>query len=264
MRRCVVQGSQASRARWMPVREELARWRGTDCVARLWLRDDDAIAVTPALIRLANLCSAGNVPYLIAAIPSRADRDLPAFMTEQPLGEVAAHGWTHHNHASREAKKAEFPIHRTQPEILRELARARARIEDLFADKAMAIYVPPWNRIAPEIATMLPDVGFKAVSALGRKPILAMPSRLIELNVHIDIIDWHGSRGGREPDVLATELAAQLSWARTNGRPATGILTHHLVHDEIAWQFMEELLAETAEHPAVRWFRPSELIVHHS
>jgi hypothetical protein len=39
-------------------------------------------------------------------------------------------------------------------------------------------------------------------------------------------------------------------------------LTHHLVHDDAGWRFLERLFEATATHPAVRWlaaeaiFRP--------
>ena len=250
----------ATRARWTPVREELARWQDAGRVARLWLRDDDATDVTPALIRLADRCAASSTPYLIAAIPSQADHELAAFLASQPLAEVAAHGWTHRNHAPEGSKKQEFPIHRPKSEILHELRRARARSDALFGDKSIPIYVPPWNRIAPEVAALLPDAGFRAVSAFGRKPMFAPPSSVHELNTHLDIIDWYGSRGGRDPDALTAELAGHLAWARRNVPSAIGVLTHHRVHDAIAWQFVEELLAETAQHAAVRWSRPSALI----
>lgn len=250
--------------RWKPVREELLRWQDAGRVAHLWLRDDDAIAVTPALARLAELCASHEVPYLVAAIPSRAGEDLAAYLSTQRLAEVAAHGWTHHNHASEGAKKEEFPASRPRSEILRELGLARARIDALFTRNSVPIYVAPWNRIVPEVASLLPDAGFTAVSVLGRKSTFAGRPPLPEVNVHVDIIDWRGSRTGRDPGELASELALQLASAREEGHAVTGILTHHLVHDDIAWQFLEELFAETAVHPAVRWSRASSLLLRHS
>lgn len=242
--------------RWIALRDELARWRQAGEIARLWLRDDDAVSVTPALERLTDLCAAHAVPYLVAAIPSRADEGLAVYLADQPLAEIAAHGWSHRNHAA--AAKAEFPIDRPRGEIVRDLTEARMRIETLFGAKAVPIYVPPWNRIAPEVAALLPLAGFRAVSALGRARSALPP--LPEVNVHLDVIDWRGSRGGRDPDTLANELAAHLSSARENGWSATGILTHHLDHDAVAWRFLEDLFAETADHAGVRWVRVSELL----
>ena len=39
-----------------------------------------------------------------------------------------------------------------------------------------------------------------------------------------------------------------------------GVLTHHLVHDEIAWLFLEGLFEATAGNPACRWASIRDLI----
>lgn len=248
--------SHGRAGQWALLQDELARWQQAGQAARLWLRDDDAVAVTPPLQQLASLCAAHGVPYLIAAIPAKADEGLAAFIAEQQLAEVAAHGWSHRNHAGA-GPKAEFPIDRPSSEIQDDLRKARLRIGSLFGARAVPVYVPPWNRIAPEIAALLPAAGFRAVSGLGRE---RAASALPAINVHLDIIDWRGSRGGREPEALAAELAAHLAWSREAGRCAIGILTHHLVHDGTAWGFLEELLAETSNHAAVRWMRMRDLL----
>ena len=246
----------ARASRWSALRDELARWARDGAVARLWLRDDDAVTVTPALERLAALCSAHGVPYLIAAVPSSADEDLAAYLSGQQLAEVAAHGWSHQSYANN--TKTEFPAERSSSEILHDLSSARSRIETLFGAKVVPIFVPPWNRMTPEAAALLPQSGFRAISALGRE---GKPREHVQtINVHLDIIDWRGSRGGRNPDDLIAELAGHLAWARENERTAIGILTHHLVHDAAAWNFLEDLFAETVGHPAVRWVRASELL----
>lgn len=253
----MAQRTPARRDRWAPLREELARWQEAGLSARFWLRDDDAVTVTPALTRLAELCASHAVPCLIAAIPSQADENLAAYLASQELAEVAVHGWCHRNHAGPKAK-SEFPAGRPRPEVLHELGIARARIDALFGGKALPIYVPPWNRIAPAVAALLPEAGFRALSAKGRAPILGFAC-LEEINVHVDIIDWHGSRGGRDPESLVAELASHLAWSRENGQPAVGILSHHLMHDELAWQFLDQLFRET-DQSAVRWSRASDLI----
>lgn len=243
-------------ARWSALHDELARWASDYAVARLWLRDDDAVTVTPALERLADLCAAHAVPYLVAAVPSRADERLAAYISDQPLAEVAAHGWSHRNYAG--STKAEFPVERPVFDTQRDLCEARSRIETLFGANAVPIFVPPWNRMAPEVAALLPAAGFQAISALGRES--SAKQALPAINVQLDIIDWRGSRGGADPDQLAAELADHLAWSRQTGQPAIGVVTHHLNHDHIAWQFLSELFEETAGHPAVHWVRASTLL----
>ncbi len=101
------------------------------------------------------------------------------------------------------------------------------------------------------MARLLPslgEIGFAALSVFGK----AKPAPIAVVNTHVDIIDWHGGRGGKDHGVLALELARELKWRREAGsREAIGVLTHHLVHDEIAWLFMERLLEVTAANPAV-------------
>ena len=38
-----------------------------------------------------------------------------------------------------------------------------------------------------------------------------------------------------------------------------GLLTHHLVHDEAAWIFLDAFFAATARHPACRWATLADL-----
>ncbi len=61
---------------WHLVTQELETWRAAGQTARLWLRDDDAVAVTPALERLLALSSRYRSPLLLCVIPMRAEKDL--------------------------------------------------------------------------------------------------------------------------------------------------------------------------------------------
>lgn len=246
--------------RWAPVREELARWRDTGHVARLWLRDDDAVAVTPALRQLMVLCESHGVTPLIATIPAHATTPLADYLLDGPRGELAVHGWAHVNHALAGSKSQEFPTHRPRQQILTEIEQAKQRVDALTGSRALPIYVPPWNRIAIEVAELLPAFGFCALSAFGPASIFKGEPPLLELNTHVDIIDWRGTRGARDPDRLVGDVAQALRWSRDNGDLPVGVLTHHLVHDEAAWRFLGELFTVTASHPAVRWCRAGELM----
>jgi peptidoglycan/xylan/chitin deacetylase (PgdA/CDA1 family) len=246
--------------RWAPLSRELGHWAEAGRRAELWLRDDDAVTVTPALERLVKLCETYRVPALVAVIPTEAKDELAAFLTAKPLFHVAVHGFSHKNHAPAGAKKQEFPLGRNRDQVEVELGKGRLRLQALFGAKRTEIFVPPWNRLDADVAARLPKCGFRALSALGREPLLPSPAPLIEINVQLDIIDWRGNRGGHGLECLADQLAAQLAWARKNDWRAVGILTHHLVHDETAWRFLEELFAWTASHASVLWTGASELI----
>ena len=170
---------------------------------------------------------------------------------------VAVHGWAHENYAPDGEKKQELGPHRSAAVVLGELARAKAVIDRLFAGKAVAVLVPPWNRIDGALLPSLGETGFAALSVFG----VAKPAALPIVNTHVDIIDWHGGRGGKDHGGLVLELAAELRRRREAGsREAVGVLTHHLAHDETAWLFLERLFEATAGNPACRWASIRELI----
>ena len=257
---------------WNPVRSEFDRWAHDGLTARLWLRDDDAIAATPALARLLASCRAGGVTVLIAAIPMAADASLQRALAGATCAEVAVHGIWHRNHAPPTRKAEELAPERGRSEIMAALVPARARLQQMLGADAGRWYVPPWNRITPEVASWLPEAGFSAVSTFGTDH-LSKNAALLEANTHVDIIDWKGGRVGRPVAWVAAELARQLALARADGgrvaggpgapsvvRPI-GILTHHLVHDDSAWAALDGLLAATRHSRGARWIRPSELLV---
>lgn len=217
--------------------------------ATLWLRDDDAVEPTPALERLFDLARAG-VPVTVAAIPKRTGEALAQAVVAVSGVEVAQHGWSHANYAGAGEKKQELGAHRPLPVVVEEVARGFAKLSALHGPRFVPLMVPPWNRIAPPVAAMLPGAGFRALSVFG--PARAGP--LPQVNTQVDIIDWHGSRGGRPANVLEREILAAMEAG------PVGILTHHLVHDAAAWGFLDRLLAVTEGHPGCRWVRVSALL----
>jgi peptidoglycan/xylan/chitin deacetylase (PgdA/CDA1 family) len=247
--------------RWAPLWRELDHWAAAGRTATLWLRDDDAVAVTPALERLVTLCETYGVPALLAVIPSEAEEALPTFLAAKPLFEVAMHGFSHKNHALAGSKKREFPLDRDINLVEQELNKGHLRLQGLFGPKLAEIFVPPWNRIDAEVAARLPRCGFRALSAFGRQSLFPHSAPLVEVNAHLDIIDWRGNRGGYGLEWLAVQLAGELAWARSNNWRAVGILTHHLVHDDTAWRSLEELFAQTMSHTSVLWAGATALML---
>lgn len=204
---------------------------------RFWLRDDDAVAPTPALDRLLELSRAYHVPVALAVIPAGATPDLADRLSEAPHATPVVHGFAHVNHAPRDAKKQELGPHRPRAAVLDDLRRGLGRLTTLFGPRLRPVLVPPWNRIDPSIVPDLPALGFAALSVFGTSRQGALP----EVNATVDIIDWHGTRGCRDTAALVDEIVAQTGEARP-----IGLLTHHLVHDEPAWRFLEGLFAATA------------------
>lgn len=247
-------------ADWAPLdlaMDDLERQGGQ---ARFWWRDDDAIEDTAALRRLVDLAQRFRAPILLAVVPARARRNLAALLDSTDVIVPAVHGFAHVNHAGPGEKKQELGGHRDTAVVLTELSLGRDRLADMFGDRLAPVLVPPWNRIAPEIAACLPDIGFEGLSAFGPEKVTGPVAGLKVVNTHLDPIDWHGSRSlGDAGAMIGLAVGHVRRCAQDESRGAFGILTHHLVHDDAIWAFVEALLARTADRPGVRWCGPRSL-----
>ncbi|TBD12036.1 polysaccharide deacetylase family protein [Rhizobium ruizarguesonis] len=247
------------RMAWDPLRRELDRWQAAGRVARFWLRDDDAVEPTLALEMLIALAGENEVPLMLAVIPGLTGEALAVRLGEEADVAVAVHGWSHKNHAGLKAKKQELGGERPTEVVLSELGEGFRLLERLHPARFLPVLVPPWNRIDAALIPALPGLGFAALSVYGRAK---HGSPVPLLNTHVDIIDWHGTRGGRGEAELVTELVAELRDRFAGSEEPIGVLTHHLVHDAAAWDFLSALFAVTGGHPAVRWSSASELLEH--
>lgn len=246
-------GARAGETPWSRLEQELDNWTREGRRLRLWLRDDDAVAPSAALDRLARLGERFGVPFLLAVIPMLAEPSLAGALASQPWLLPCQHGVRHHNHAPGDAKKSEFGAERPEEAVAGEIAQARARLQDLLDGAALPVFVPPWNRIAPVHARRLAEIGFAGLSCFRNdRPV--DDGRLVVGNTHLDIMDWRGGRVGRPVQNLLSELHDLL--ARRRRSPATdeealGILLHHRDHDEVAWNALDTLLAGMSSHPTV-------------
>jgi len=221
---------------------------GRGAAGDVWLRDDDAVEPTAALERLLDLTARHAVPTALAVIPAFTGEALADRLAEAPHAEVMVHGWSHENFAAEGEKKQELGDHRAVDVVLASLEKGLVRLRQLHGSRLSPVLVPPWNRIAPALVPRLGGIGFRALSVYG-------PERnagLRAINTHVDVMDWRGTRGGRETAVLVGGMVARLR-AIEAGRGTLGLLTHHLVHDAAVWTFLEDLFERTAHHPACRW-----------
>ncbi|MFF2323487.1 polysaccharide deacetylase family protein [Agrobacterium sp. NPDC058088] len=223
--------------------------------ADLWLRDDDAVEPTAALDAFLDLCSSFSVPATLAVIPGMTTEKLATHLDASDIAEVAVHGWSHTNYASANEKKQELGPHRDPAVVLDELQSGLEKLHDLHGRRLVPMLVPPWNRIDAGMVKGLADIGYRALSVFGPEKDTIPPC----LNTHVDVIDWHGSRGGREDDILFSETAARILRTADEGG-TTGLLTHHLVHDDNVWRFLRRLFEVTTGHPAARWRSSQDLV----
>jgi len=223
------------------------------------------VTSTPILQRLLDLTAAvagRPVPLALAVIPARADPALAQALYATDHAVALQHGYAHANQAAAGGKKAEFGVGRDPSLALEELRGGAQRMRELFVDRALPVLVPPWNRIDPALSGGLAELGIRGLSTYGPRKAKTREDGIIVVNTHVDIINWHEGRR-----FLGIECCLQLAIghlaARREGRAdpsePTGLLTHHLVHDEGAWSFLSMLLQRTGRHTAVRWMDARQL-----
>ncbi len=223
----------------------------------LWWRDDDAVAATPALERLLALAAACDAPLMIAAIPAEAEPCLGRRVAREGNVRLAVHGLAHLDHARAGDRPAEFGAHRPRAALVADAARGLALANRKFPpDRLLSVFVPPWNRLAPDLASALPGLGYRGLSAAGDRFGGPQIAGLVRADATLDPIDWRGTRSLRDPGALVDGLICDVA-----GRPSRpiGLLTHHRAHDESVWDFLGALLHVLVSHPAVRVLDPRHL-----
>jgi hypothetical protein len=259
----VAAATGADTAAWGALRRELDAWARAGRTATLWWRDDDAVAMTPALKRLLELARKYRVPLALAVIPSRARPSLFAALNRRTDVHVLQHGYSHTNHAPPGAKKCELGADRPRVVVLAELAEGRTLLQNAAGKRFLPVMVPPWNRIDPRVAAELGKLGLTGLSAGRTRKAARDAGGLVRIDAHIESIDWSGSKrrfAGAEAVLAAVVKDLKARRLGAAGRDApTGFLTHHLAEDARGWRFIARFLAETARHPAVQWLDAARL-----
>lgn len=244
-------------AAWEAFHRELALWRDNGRTVDFWWRDDDAGKPAPALERLIGLAQAERVPLALAVVAREYEAAI--LLNDSSQVTLLQHGVDHQNRGGAGGKKTEFAATEPLAKAVERLRGGYARIERQSPGRLLPVLVPPWNRIAaPGLLAALPDAGYRGLSRFGPRDTSPSPPGLSEVNTHVDIIDWRGSRGFASEEVVLAAAVAHLRARRTGladpGEP-TGWLTHHAVHDAPAWDFLSRLIERT-RLPWVRWVRP--------
>jgi len=227
--------------RWQALADEDARWGDAGRVAELWWRDDDASDVAPSLDRLVDLARDTATPLAVAVVPARATAALADRLADEPLVDVLQHGYAHANHALAPEKNIELGTQRPAMMTLGELATGWMALERLFGSRALAVMVPPWNRIAPLLVPTLPEIGYRGLSTFGPRARVHPVRGLLQVNTHVDLIDWKGGRVFAGEDAALAVLVAALERARSGDGEPVGVLSHHLAMDAGAWDFLSSL-----------------------
>jgi hypothetical protein len=243
---------------WDDLSREADHWSQVGRAIDFWWRDDDAVADSPSLRLLLDR----PAPIALAVIPGRLEESLAASLAAAGRVTVLQHGIEHRNLAAPGEKKSEFPPgHRTAATIA-SLNRGEMLLGLSFPGLFRRVLVPPWNRIDPDLTRALAGAGYVGLSTYrARAQVWAAPG-LLQINTHVDVIDWRGGRGfvGRQAAIqlIVQHLSARRLGLAEPGEP-TGLLTHHLVHDTETWRFIDEFLAWSTSRRDFAWRSASDL-----
>jgi peptidoglycan/xylan/chitin deacetylase (PgdA/CDA1 family) len=242
---------------WQALQQELDRWSEP---ATFWWRDDDAIAPSPALDQLLAISGQHAIDLALAVIPALSEPALARRLAGETGVWVLQHGYDHRPYAAPGERKRELGGPRPRAEILQQLQAGRQRLRQQFGDRALDILVPPWNRIDADLLPHLPALGYQRLSVLG--PRETEPAGPLQINVHIDIIDWRARRFAGTDQVLQRIIANLQArrLGRVDASEPCGLMTHHLDHDQDCWDFLAQLSAALCATDRVRWVEGPRLL----
>ena len=251
----VMKSPDSLRSDWETLNRELDRWAESGRTAWFWWRDDDAADVTPALDRLLALHRTTAVPLTIAVVPRQASQALAERLDAEPAVTAAQHGFAHVNHSAPAEKKCEFPGSRAKESCLQDLRSGQMIMRRLFPQQSRQILVPPWNRLPAELTGHLPHLGFTALSQFQLRQRHQAAPGLVQINTHIDPVDWKGQDSLTGCRMALASALRCLQAMRLGAAPQQplGLLTHHLRHDAVGWDFVAAFLSGVQEHPASGW-----------
>jgi hypothetical protein len=232
---------------------------GVGVGATLWWRDDDAIQMSEPLRTMLALAKVHAAPVALAVVPLPVHEDLPGELAPYDVT-VIQHGVAHIDRAKRPAKKSEFPPGLKLDDALGEILDGWRRLYGLFGERTQPVFVPPWNRIDPLIADAL-ATEFQAVSTFGE---IRAGSKSAQINTHVDVIDWRGTRDFVGDEHALGQLVRHLRARRlrqVQQSTPTGILTHHLVHSIATTRFIERLVEFVASDARIDWVNVAQAAV---
>lgn len=253
-------GAAMVEAAWRSFGEELGRWRDAGNSVDFWWRDDDAARRTPALSRLFDLAGERIIPLALAVVPGGCEKLLLEGV--DPCVVALQHGVDHGNRAEPDTKKTEFPAAESVDTTLQRLRRGWTELFSATGDRALPVLAPPWNRIPAGLVPQLAAAGYSGLTTYGARVTVEPSPGLLQVNTHVDLIDWKGGRRFAGDAAVLQQAVRHLEMRRlgqADPTEPTGWLTHHAVHDEAAWRFLDRLFKSTDKSSGVRWVRPADL-----
>jgi hypothetical protein len=245
---------------WSAVRAELDVWTARRRPALFWWRDDDAVDVNPRLRAMVALSEAHDLTVGLSAIPARVTARLADFVAGSQAVEILVHGLRHENHAGPARAKRELGGDVALDSVLLDAATGLRLARARFGSKCLPVLVPPWNRMTARAVVHLPKLGFRGLSTWKPREAKHPAPGLVQVNAHLDLIDWRHGRTLKSESEIAGLLLRKLRWRRAaKGRAEEplGVLTHHAYWSAAKQRLMAGLLDVLLSSPAVKFVRPS-------
>jgi hypothetical protein len=247
---------------WDRARAELDVWAAQERVAEFWWRDDDAQDDSPQLRAMLAVAHGFGVTVGLSVIPAKISPRLVSMLERAREAQVLVHGFRHENHARPGQPKREFGGTRRPEEIVEDLKAGLTLARDEFGRSLLPVLVPAWNRILPSALPHLPGLGYRGLSTWKPRPAAHPVPGLLQVNTHLDPIDWRRGRVVKDERLIAGLLLRKLRWRRKRraraGEPL-GLLTHHAHWNAEKERIVTRLLEVTRAHPAVRWLTPKSV-----
>lgn len=218
----------------MRLNHELAIWRRAWHVPVLWWRDDDAREPTWQLDRLLEVRR--ELPLTLAVVPDVDLHPLANRLGAAANVDVAQHGIDHANKLPPGGPRSEFLASASQTEVNAAVAAGRARL--VAAGLPPVTFVPPWNEPSDRLIAAIVEAKYDSYSIgiHGRAR-----DGLKHVGAQVDILRWKGAPHFKGRRRVLDAIRKQLESRRRRGAfdEPLGILTHHLVHDDAAWRFLD-------------------------
>ena len=215
----------------------------------VWWRDDDAGRHDPRLDMLLDLARDSGHPLALAVVPAWLDSTTTNRVLAVPNVHVMQHGWAHADHARPGAKAIELGGSVDSATCCHALRQGATRLRSTFGERFQPVMVPPWNRIDAHCLEALPGLGFSGLSTFADDR-RGTAFGLVQVNAHVDLIDWRGTRRMKPLARLMEEVDSLLA---EPDRRVIGLLSHHLEMslDDVAR--MGQLLAHVDRLGRCRW-----------
>ncbi|ROR03075.1 polysaccharide deacetylase family protein [Desulfosoma caldarium] len=229
---------------WRERLEDLVQRLPSGNKARLFFRADDIGAAGYSFDALCALFREHGVPLALAVVPAwltetRTARILASAPLHENLWGWHQHGWRHVNW-QKTGKKAEFGHQRPLEKQWRDIWRGNMKLLNIFQDRLLPVFTPPWNRCSATTLEVLAQLGFQAVSTMDPLPKAGKnKGRLKNLRIAVDLHTRKHEDGPADYAALLQELRAAL-----NKDTPAGIMIHHQRMTSFAFTFLDELLRQ--------------------